>query len=122
MNYFNHKSFLKINEKKKIQNNKFVEKHFQKTKKILYLSPYFWKKTFLFQQSFAFKYSEKFIFSRSSTVPYSFLKQYVEIYAGKKWYGRVIHKWNLGFKLGELTWNRKIARYKAKQLKKKKKK
>lgn len=115
MNYFLKKNKQKIN-------NRFSEKNFQKSKKLSYLSPYFWKKTFLFQQSFAFKFIEKFIFSRSSCTPYSFIRLYVDIYSGKKWYGRVIHKWNVGFKLGELTWNRKIAKYKAKQLKKKKKK
>lgn len=109
---------LRVKNKNK-KNNKI--KGLQLSKKLNFCSPYFWKKTFLFQQSTAFKYTEKFVYSRSSTIPTSFIDQLVEIHSGKKWYGRVVTKWNIGFKFGELTWNRKIALYKAKQAKKKKK-
>lgn len=117
--------------------NSIVENKFQITKtkmmknndkfsyissRLNFCSPYFWKKIFLFQQNKIFKLSEKKIFSRSSVIPLGFLRQYVQIHSGKKWYGRVINRWNVGFKFGELTWNRRIAMYKAKQLKKKKKK
>jgi ribosomal protein S19 len=69
-----------------------------------------------------FKFNEKKIFNRSSVIPISFKNLFVKIHAGKKWYNRFITKWSVGFKFGELTWNRKLALYKAKQLKKKKKK
>lgn len=62
------------------------------------------------------------MFTRSSVIPRSFKNLLVKVYSGKKWHARVINKWNVGFKFGELTWNRKLALYKAKQLKKKKKK
>lgn len=114
-------SFKKLTSDEKKKNTKIYGKFFQKKSKINFCSPYFWKKIFLFQQNRVFKYSEKKIFSRFSVIPLGFLKQFVEIHSGKKWYGRVINKWNVGFKFGELTWNRRIALYKAKQLKKKKK-
>lgn len=111
---------------KKTKNNgnikKILDRNFKLSNKINFCSPYFWKKIFLFQQNKVFKLSEKKIFSRSSVIPYGFLRQYVKIHNGKKWFGRVIKRWNIGFKFGELTWNRRIALYKAKQLKKKKKK
>lgn len=114
--------FLKKNKTAALLNRRVLDKNFKLSNKIRFCSPYFWKKIFLFQQNKVFKLSEKKIFSRSSVIPYGFLRQYVKIHNGKKWFGRVIKKWNVGFKFGELTWNRRIALYKAKQLKKKKKK
>lgn len=99
-----------------------LDKNFTISNKLNFCSPFFWKKIFLYQQNKIFKLSERKIFSRSSVIPYGFMRQYVQIHSGKKWYGRVINKWNVGFKFGELTWNRRLAMYKAKQLKKKKKK
>lgn len=106
------------------KNNRLLLKKKQKqsTFKIKFCSPFFWKKMFYFHQNMVFRLSEKFVYSRSSTIPFGFNNQLVKIYGGKKWSTRAIHKWNIGFKFGELTWNRKMARYKAKQLKKKKKK
>jgi len=88
---------------------------------LIYCSPYIWRKIFLFKKSFVFKTSEKLIYSRSSVVPSIFSNCDVSIYSGKRWHRRFINKWMVGFKFGEFTWNRKIALYKAKQLKKKKK-
>ena len=81
-----------------------------------------WKKIFLFKKNVVFKTSEKLIYTRSSIVPTIYTYQNVKIYNGKKWITRLVNKWMIGYKFGEFTWNRKIAMYKAKQLKKKKKK
>lgn len=90
--------------------------------KLNFCSPFFWKKIFLYQNYPVFKASEKKIFSRASIIPKIFLNQTIKIYSGKSWHRRIVNKWMIGFKFGEFTWNRKIALYKAKQLKKKKKK
>ena len=42
----------------------------------------------------------------------------MKIYSGKRWHIKIINKWMVGFKFGAFSWNRKIALYKAKQLKK----
>lgn len=62
---------------------------------------------------------EKFFYNRSSIIPkiYSYFNIY--IYSGKRWHTRLISRWMVGFKIGEFTWNRKLALYKSKQLKKK---
>lgn len=91
-------------------------------RKLIYCSPYIWKKIFLFKQSFVFKGTERNIFNRASVVPYAFVNLPVKIYSGKRWHIRLINEWMVGYKFGEFTWNRKLALYKAKQLKKLKKK
>lgn len=68
------------------------------------------------------KFGEKYVFYRSSVVPKILVGTKVKIYSGKKWTLKKISKWMMGFKFGEFTWNRKIAVYKAKQMRKKKKK
>ncbi len=88
---------------------------------LLFCSPFFWKKIFLYKKYPIFKNSEKKIMSRSSVIPKIFSLTSVKIYSGKSWHKRIINKWMIGFKFGEFTWNRKLALYKAKQLKKKKK-
>ncbi len=93
-----------------------------KKHKLLYFSPIIWKKIFLYKKHPIFKISEKKIYCRSSTIPFILNKTEIKIYSGKSWFTRVINKWMIGFKFGEFTWNRKMALYKAKQLKKKKKK
>lgn len=90
--------------------------------KINFCSSFFWKKIFLYKQYPIFKNAEKKIMSRSSIIPKIFSNTCVKIYSGKSWHTRNINKWMIGFKFGEFTWNRKLALYKAKQLKKKKKK
>lgn len=79
-----------------------------------------WRKIFLFKKNPIFKKGEKFFYSRSSIVPRTLVNYNVSIYSGKSWHNRFLTKWSVGFKLGEFTWNRKLALYKAKQLKKKK--
>lgn len=97
-------------------------KHSVSKHKLLFCSPFFWKKIFLYKKHSIFKVVEKKIYSRSSIIPKILDKTEVKIYSGKSWFTRNINKWMTGFKFGEFTWNRKIALYKAKQLKKKKKK
>jgi len=115
--YFLNKNSKLLNHKKKyFQNNENI------SIKLNFCAPYFWKKTYLFKQNMVFKIGDKKIFNRSSRIPFSFRKLRVKIYCGKKWTLRQINLWNIGFKFGELTWNRRLAVYKAKQLRKKKKK
>lgn len=61
------------------------------------------------------------IYDKSSSIPNIFLKYNFKLYKGNKYLNCNINKWIVGFKFGEFTWNRKVALYKAKQLKKKKK-
>jgi len=46
----------------------------------------------------------------------------MKIYSGQKWQLKKINRWVVGFKFGEFTWNRRVALFKAKQLKKLKQK
>jgi ribosomal protein S19 len=94
----------------------------RKTYKISYIAPSTWRQIFLITDNELHKKKEKYIFDRSSTIPKLFEGTKVNIYSGKKFYSKHINKWMIGFKFGEFTWNRKLALYKAKQLKKKKKK
>jgi len=94
----------------------------KKTRKILYCSPNLWKKIFLFRKNSIFKTSEKLFYTRSSIIPKIYINSTVLIYSGKRWHKRLISRWMVGFKVGEFTWNRRIALYKAKQLRKKNKK
>lgn len=107
-----------------ILKKKHIGKKIQKKQNnnLNFCSPFIWKKIFLFKQNKLFKTSEKLIYTRSSVVPYIFCNSYIDIYSGKRWHNKVVNKWMVGFKFGEFTWNRKLALYKAKQLKKKKKK
>lgn len=113
-----------IKKKYKKKNQSYLLNTIQKRQKnkLIFCSPFIWKKIFFFKKSHVFKFSEKLIYTRSSTVPKIFINLLVNIYSGKKWHERKINKWMVGFKFGEFTWNRKLALYKAKQLKKKKKK
>ena len=61
----------------------------------------------------------KKIYSGSSTIPFMFVSHEIFVYSGLKWLSRTITRWTVGFKFGSLTWNRKLALYKLKQLKKK---
>jgi ribosomal protein S19 len=88
--------------------------------RINFFSENLWRKIFLYKKSPIFKTSEKFVYSRSSNIPKILINYSVRIYSGKIWNTRNINKWMIGFKFGEFTWNKKIALYKAKQLKKKK--
>lgn len=89
-------------------------------KKLIFCSLDIWRKIFLAKKSIVFQNQEKFVHHRSSAIPKIFTNYDVSIYTGKKWTKRNISRWMVGFKFGEFTWNKKIAVYKAKQLKKKK--
>lgn len=91
------------------------------TQKLNFCSPYIWRKIFLYKKTPIFRTEKKYVYSRFSIIPKILNNSNVSIYNGKKWHNRFIIKWMIGFKFGEFTWNRKIALYKAKQLKKKKK-
>jgi len=90
--------------------------------KLLFCSETIWKKIFFYKQSYVFKNQEKLIYERSSTIPKILIGSEVSIYSGKKWIKKNINRWMVGFKFGEFTWNKRVAIYKAKQLRKKKKK
>lgn len=92
----------------------------KKNKKLIYCSHDVWRKIFLYKKNPIFKIGEKFVNKRSSSIPKIFNNCNVYIYNGKNWINRFVSKWMIGYKFGEFTWNRKIAFYKAKQIKKKK--
>lgn len=95
---------------------------YAKTNKLYFCSPNIWKKIFLFKKNSMFKINEKFFYNRSSVIPGIYRDSNVFIYSGHIWHTRFVTRWMVGFKFGEFTWNRKLALYKAKQLKKLKKK
>jgi len=90
--------------------------------KLLFCSEDIWRKIYLCQGSSVFKAREKLIYHRSSIIPKIFLHYEISVYAGNRWVKRNVNRWMIGFRFGEFTWNKKVAVYKAKQLKKKKKK
>ena len=92
-----------------------------KTFKFNHVAPSTWRKIFLVHDNEVFKPKDKVIFDRHSTVPSMFVGSKVKIYAGSRFHTRIITRWMVGYKFGEFSWTRKLALYKAKQLKKKKK-
>lgn len=92
-----------------------------KTFKTKHLEASTWRKVFLTHGNDVFKPKDKVIYDRNSVIPFSFLGSKVKIYAGTRFHTRVITRWMVGYKFGEFSWTRKLALYKAKQLKKKKK-
>lgn len=79
-----------------------------------------WRKLVLAQKSFLFHATRKLIFSRGSSIPKLLVNRRAFIHTGRKFKRRFLSKWCVGFKYGSLTWNRRLAIYKAKQLRKKK--
>jgi ribosomal protein S19 len=59
---------------------------------------------------------------RSSHIPSMFRRYKIYVHAGKKWHSKFVSRWVVGFRAGEFSWNRRIAIYKAKQLRKKRNK
>lgn len=96
-------------------------KRLTKTYKISYVAASTWRQIFLIKGNDLYKSKEKFIYDRSSTISPLFSGVQVNIYSGNRFNTKNINPWMIGFKFGEFTWNRKLALYKAKQLKKKKK-
>ena len=81
-----------------------------------------WRRIFLVHGNEVFRPKDKIIYDRHSTIPYMLIGSKVKIYAGSRFHSRIIGKWMIGYKFGEFSWTRKLALYKAKQLRKKKKK
>ena len=77
---------------------------------------------FLIKNNDLYRAKENFIYDRSSTIPPIFNSIQVKIYSGNHFNTKNVNLWMVGYKFGEFTWNRKLALYKAKQLKKKTKK
>lgn len=92
----------------------------RRTARLNYMAPSTWRKIFLIHDNEVFKPKNKVIYDRHSTVPSLFVGSKVRIYSGTKFHTRVVTKWMVGYKFGEFSWTRKLALYKAKQLKKKK--
>lgn len=86
-----------------------------------YMSPKSWRIMYLIKTNSVHHTSEKRVKDRSSRTPLTFLGYEVLVYAGKRWHKRRVNYWMLGYSLGEFTWNRRLALYKAKQLRKKNK-
>jgi ribosomal protein S19 len=88
-------------------------------KKILNYSTHVWRLMYLINSNTVYNTLAKRIYSGQSVIPNMFIGYEVFVYSGLKWLSRHITKWSAGYKFGSLTWNRKIALYKTKQLKKK---
>jgi ribosomal protein S19 len=101
---------------------RFTSNYGNLKKKITYCSPIFWKKMYLYSKLPILKPYEMSVYSRSSIIPEGLLYCEAKIHNGRKWHMHIVSRWIIGFKFGELTWNRRLAVYKSKQLKKKKKK
>lgn len=77
---------------------------------------------YLIKNREVYHYNTKRIWNRASYIPMMFLKHKVHIHSGKKWAIKLVSRWIIGFRAGEFSWNRRLAIYKAKQLRKKNKK
>ena len=98
---------------------------FTNTKKTFSLNkalPSTWRQIFLVYSNPLFLRRTKYIYDRGSIVPQIFIGHRVRIRSGNKFHSRVLNRWMVGYNYGEFSWTRKLALYKAKQLKKKKKK
>lgn len=90
--------------------------------KLNYLSPNVLRSVYLISLNSINQNVEKKIYSRGSCIPPIYTNQEVLISKGRGLKLKYINRWMVGFKFGEFTWNRRIALYKAKQKKKKRKK
>ena len=93
----------------------------KRSHKLNYIAPSTWRKIFLIHDNDVFRPKEKVVYDRNSTIPPTFVGAKVKIYAGMRFHSRIVNRWMVGFKFGEFSWTRKLALYKAKQLRKKKK-
>jgi ribosomal protein S19 len=90
--------------------------------KINFFSYKVWRSIYLITLNPVHHTSEKKLRTRASVLPSTFLDTEVIVHSGKRWHTRRVNQWMIGYKLGEFTWNRRLALYKAKQLRKKSKK
>jgi ribosomal protein S19 len=93
-----------------------------KRDKVKYFSYKVWRSMYLISLSSVHHTSEKRLRTRSSTLPNLFNDTDIIVHSGKRWHIKRVTPWMIGFKVGEFTWNRRLALYKAKQLRKKLKK
>jgi len=91
-------------------------------RKIKFFAADVWKTIWVFKKKKLPELPTRSWYSRSSVVPRLFAGYCLRIHTGRRWKERFISKWAVGFKFGALTWNRKPAIYKAKQMRKKKNK
>ena len=96
-----------------------LNKH-SSTKKI-YFSSFIWRELFLLNDNPIHINKKRNLNSRNSQIPITFSNLLISTYNGKNFHKRQLTRWAVGYKFGELSWTRKPALYKAKQLKKKKK-
>ena len=94
----------------------------QPTFKVNYAHASTWRKVFLLTDNELFHAKTKRIYDRHSVISAAFVGSKVHIYSGCRFHIRYVNRWMIGFKFGEFSWTRKLALYKAKQLRKKKKK
>ncbi len=77
---------------------------------------------YLIENREVYHYNTKRMWNRSSHIPFMFYRHKIHIHSGKRWVTKFVNKWIVGFRAGEFSWNRRLALYKAKQLRKKNKK
>jgi ribosomal protein S19 len=94
---------------------------YKKSSKLNYFSSHVLRSVYLIKVSSIHHTTEKKIFARGSRIPRAYINHEIVIHRGNKFTIRYVNPWLVGFKFGEFTWNRKIALYKAKAKKKKKK-
>jgi ribosomal protein S19 len=104
-----------------------VIRNFQKPEekkifKVSYVAPSVTRQLYLMQDTDLYDGQVLSVTSRGSAIPFAFEPRRVKIYTGRGYTIREMSVWMIGFKFGEFTWNRKLALYKAKQLRKKAKK
>lgn len=92
-----------------------------KTYRVFYSSATTWRQAFLMHENPLHRKKEKFIYDRGTTISPIYENILVNIHTGFKFKKKLVNRWMMGYKFGEFVWNRKLALYKAKQLKKKKK-
>ena len=93
-----------------------------KKPKINFFSSSLWRSMYLVNLNDVYHSSEKKIPAKGSVIPLSYKGYEALVYNGRSWQRKYINRWVCGHKFGEFTWNRKIAVYKAKQMRKKSKK
>jgi ribosomal protein S19 len=96
-----------------VTNNNLISKN-----KIKYYSTHVWRLIYLINSNKLYTNVLKKVYNSSTTIPYLFVGYEILVYSGLKWLLRNISRWKVGLKFGVLVWNRKIALYKSKQLKK----
>ena len=87
--------------------------------KINHFSSKIWRSMCLINSNAIHHTSEKRIRSRSSVLPITYVGFEIVVHSGKRWHSRYVNPWMVGYKAGEFTWNRRLALFKAKHLRKK---